>query len=216
MIITGFGIVLVRLQRQDIEMVRRHRNSTAINRFMEYRKEISQEEQEKWFASIDNKFNNYFLIHHENEPAGLIYGAGIDWEKKETSNGGIFIWKESLLETQVPLAASLLLTEISFLLGLERTYIKVLRDNPKAISYNQNLGYEMLPGQEDVLNQQYVLTKENYYSKAARFRKQLVREHGEVFSILLDHIEHEAEKNAWEMCREYSVKDKSRLTIQIK
>jgi RimJ/RimL family protein N-acetyltransferase len=216
MIITGFGIVLVRLQRQDIEMVRQHRNSMAINRFMEYRKEISQEEQEKWFASIDNKFNNYFLIHHENESVGLIYGAGIDWEKKETSNGGIFIWEESLLETHVPLAASLLLTEISFLLGLERTYIKVLRDNPRAISYNQNLGYEMLPGQEEVMNQQYVLTKENYYSKAARFRKPYVQAHGEVFSMLLDHIEHEAEKNTRKIYEQTSDENKSRLMIGIK
>lgn len=216
MIITGFGVVLVRLQRKDIEMVRQHRNSTAINRFMEYRKEISPEEQEKWFASIDNKFNNYFLIHHKDEQVGLIYGANIDWEKKETGNGGIFIWKEALLETHVPLAASLLLTEISFLLGLERTYIKVLRDNPRAISYNQHLGYEILPGQDDVMNQRYVLTKENYYAKAARYRKPFVQAHGEIFSMLLDHIEHEAEQNIRDVAGQTSDENKSRLMIGIK
>ena len=216
MIITGFGVVLVRLQQKDIEMVRQHRNSAAINRLMEYRKEISSEEQEKWFASIDNKFNNYFLIHHKDEQVGLIYGANIDWEKKETGNGGIFIWKEALLETHVPLAASLLLTEISFLLGLERTYIKVLRDNPRAISYNQNLGYELLPGQETVVNQRYVLTKENYYSKSARFRKPFVQAHGEIFSMLLDHIEHEAEQNIRDVAAQTTEENKSRLMIGIK
>lgn len=216
MILTGFGIVLVRLQRHTIELVRQHRNSNAINRFMEFRNEISKEEQEKWFASIDNKFNNYFLINYKGELRGLIYGADIDWEKKETGNGGIFIWDESLLETQAPLAASLLLTEISFLLGLERTYIKVLRDNVRAISYNQNLGYEILPGQENAENQKYVLTKENYFLKAGRFRKTFVRMFGEIFTIRIDHPTHEAEMNIAEIYETVSEENKARLKLEMK
>jgi RimJ/RimL family protein N-acetyltransferase len=215
MIITGFGIVLERLQRKDIELVRQHRNSAVISQFMEFRKEISKEEQEKWFASIDNKFNNYFLIKHKGEHVGLINGADIDWEKKETGNGGIFIWKEDLLETHVPLAASMLLTEISFLLGLERTYIKVMRDNTRAIAYNLNLGYEILPGQEAVENQKYVLTKENYFSKAARFRNPFVKMHGENFTILIDHPEHEAEQNIREVYAVTSEENKTRLKLEV-
>lgn len=214
MIITGFGVVLIRLQQQDIELVRQHRNSEAISKFMESRKEITKEEQEKWFASIDNKFNNYFVIVYKGEKIGLIYGADIDWEKKETGNGGIFIWNESLLETHAPLAASMLLTEVSFLLGMERTYIKVLRDNPRAIAYNENLGYEILPGQEKVINQKYVLTKENYYAKAARFRKTFVRMFGENFNMVLDHASHEAEINIREMYSKTSDENKARLILE--
>lgn len=214
MIITGFGIVLVRLQHHDIEMVRQHRNSSAISQYMEFRKEISKEEQEKWFASIDNKFNNYFLINYKGDQIGLIYGADIDWGNKTTGNGGIFIWNEKVLETQAPLAASLLLTEISFLLGQERTYIKVMRDNPRAISYNLNLGYEILPGQEDVLNQRYVLTKENYYLKAGRFRKPFVRMYGENFTLLIDHPAHEAEINIKEVYQNTAEENKARLKLE--
>ncbi len=214
MIFTGFGIVLVRLKRHDIELVRQHRNSYAINQYMEFRKEISQEEQEKWFASIDNKSNNYFLINHKGQQIGLIYGADIDWEKKETGNGGIFIWQKEMLETHAPLAASLLLTEISFLLGMERTYIKVLRDNTRAISYNQNLGYEILPGQEEMENQKYVLTKENYFLKATKFRKSFVRMYGEVFIMRLDDSTHEAEINMREIYRNTSEENKTRLKVE--
>lgn len=214
MIITGFGIVLVRLQHQDIELVRQHRNSEAISRFMESRQEISKEEQEKWFAAIDNKFNNYFIVVYKGQKIGLIYGADIDWEKKETGNGGIFIWNESLLETHAPLAASMLLTEVSFLIGMERTYIKVLRDNQRAISYNENLGYEILTGQEDVINQKYVLTKENYYSKAARFRKTFVRMFGENFNMVLNHASHEAEKNIREIYSKTTTENKARLNLE--
>ncbi|CAN5905953.1 N/A [soil metagenome] len=216
MIITGFGVVLVRLQHYDIEMVRQYRNSDAINRFMESRKEISKEEQEKWFASIDNKLNNYFIVNYKNEQIGLIYGADIDWEKKETGNGGVFIWSERLLETHAPLAASMLLTEISFLLGMERTYIKVLNDNQRAIAYNHNLGYVLLPGQEEVLNQKYVLTKENYYSKSARFRNSFVRMFGENFTMLLDHPTHEAEINILEVYSKTADENKTRLKLEVK
>ncbi|MDQ3110038.1 MAG: GNAT family N-acetyltransferase [Bacteroidota bacterium] len=216
MIITGFGVVLVRLQHHDIELVRNHRNSAAINQYMEFRREISKEEQEKWFTSIDTKFNNYFLINYKGELSGLIYGADINWEKKETGNGGIFIWKEELLETHAPLAASLLLTEVSFLLGMERTYIKVMRDNPRAISYNLNLGYEILPGQENVENQKYVLTKENYFLKAGRFRKSFVRMFGEVFTIRIDHPSHEAEANIIAVYRNAPEENKARLIMEEK
>ncbi len=214
MIITGFGIVLIRLKPHDIELVREHRNSHAINQYMEFRKEISKEEQGKWFASIDNKSNNYFLINHKGQQIGLIYGADINWEKKETGNGGIFIWKEEMLETHAPLAASLLLTEISFLLGMERTYIKVLRDNARAIAYNQNLGYEILPGQEDVENQKYVLTKENYFLKASRFRNSFVRMYGEVFTMRLDNSTHDADINMREIYKNTSEENKMRLKLE--
>jgi RimJ/RimL family protein N-acetyltransferase len=195
MIITGFGVTLIRLQHADIEMVRVHRNSPEISQFMEFRQEISKEQQEIWFQSINTKFNNYFIIDFRGIKIGLIYGAGINWETKETLNGGIFIWDQKWMETPVPLSASLLLTEISFLLGLERTYIKVLRDNLRAIAFNKNLGYTLLPDQETILNQSYVLTKENYYKKAERFRESFVKMHGDVFTMTIDHSEDESERN---------------------
>lgn len=161
---------------EDIELVRRHRNSDPIRNTMEYREEITPAMQEKWFHSINNLQNNYFVIVHKGEKIGLISGAGIDWQKKETANGGIFIWDPSSLKTSIPLRASLLLTDLSFILGLERTYIKVLKDNDTAISYNTGMGYELLPGQENITNQTYVLTAASYREKTQKLRKVL---HGE-------------------------------------
>ncbi|MCX6311098.1 MAG: GNAT family N-acetyltransferase [Bacteroidetes bacterium] len=195
MIIHGFGVTLIRLQHSDIELVRMHRNSSVINQYMEFREQISKEQQEKWFLSINNLHNNYFIIEYQGNKIGLIYGAGIDWQKKETQNGGIFIWEEKWLETQAPLAASLMLTEISFLLGLDRTYIKVLKENTRAVAFNYNLGYELLPDQDKVQNQKYVLTKESYYKKAGQFRAPYLKLHGDVFNISLDHPEEELEIN---------------------
>ena len=141
---------------------------------MEFREEITPQMQEAWFRSIDNLQHNYFLVIDGGEKIGLINGSGIDWEKKETANGGIFIWSEAHLRTSVPLRASLLLTDVSFLLGFKRTFVKILKDNANAIRYNTDLGYVLLPGQEDKYNQQYVLESANYFRKTEKLRAALL------------------------------------------
>jgi UDP-4-amino-4,6-dideoxy-N-acetyl-beta-L-altrosamine N-acetyltransferase len=173
MIISGYGIELIRLKEEDIELVRQHRNSEHIQQFMEYRKFITAEMQKKWFQSVNNIHNNYFIIQINGEKIGLINGAQIDWDKKETGSGGVFIWKTEYWETKAPLAASLLLTDTSVLLGMKKTYAKILQDNKKAIAFNKALGYELMEGQEAFYNQHYVLTMTQYINKRDRLRKKI-------------------------------------------
>ena len=175
MIISGYGIVLRRLTTDDIELVRQHRNSERIQQFMEYRQEITAEQQLAWFNSINNVNNNFFVIEHQGKKVGLIYGADINWETKTTGNGGIFIWDATYWETATPTASSFLLTDTSILLGLEKTYIKVLSNNPRAIEFNKSLGYRLLPNQEAILNQQYVLNIEDYKKVRATIRQRLFK-----------------------------------------
>ena len=70
--ISKYGIDLVRLTEEDIEMLRQWRNSPQIQQFMEYREEITAEMQKKWFDSINNVNNFYFIIHFEGQKIGLI------------------------------------------------------------------------------------------------------------------------------------------------
>lgn len=194
MILRGYGIGLIRLRHEDIELVRQMRNADHVRRYMEYRELITPEMQEQWFRSIDNPQNNYFLIEHEGKKAGLISGAQINWETRETGNGGIFIWEENLWGTTVPLFASLLLTDLSFVMGMERTYIKVLRDNPRAIAFVTQIGYALLPGQEEVYNQHYVLTEAAYRSKTEKLRALLHRHHDGIPACIIDDPEHPSSK----------------------
>ncbi len=175
MIISGYGIVLRRLTIEDIELVRQHRNSERIQQYMEYRQEITAEQQLTWFNSINNIHNNYFVIEHQGKKVGLIYGADINWETKTTGNGGIFIWDATYWETATPTASSFLLTDTSILLGLEKTYIKVLSTNQRAIEFNKSLGYQLLPNQDGILNQQYVLNIEDYKKVRSTLRQRLFK-----------------------------------------
>ncbi len=213
MIISGFGIKLIRLRHEHIEFVREKRNSEKINQYMEFRDEITTEMQEKWFQSINNKFNNYFIIEFQGEQIGMIYGSSVNWELKETANGGIFIWDGKWLETKAPLAASLMLTELSFLLDLKKTFIKVLKDNPRAIAFNKNLGYSLLPGQESKYNQQYVLTEESYFEKAGKFRQPYVLEYTDVFQVLIEYPEDESEANIIAIHNQMNPQQKKRFNL---
>lgn len=170
MILEGYNIRLIRLTKDDIELVRYWRNSESIRKFMNYREIITKEMQEQWFTSVDNIYNNYMIIEYKNEKIGLINGAEINWEEKVTGNGGIFLW--NLNYTEAALCASLLLTDASFILGFKETYIKNLKTNLKAIEYNLSLGYKQLPDDDDVFYK-FVLTEDNYKMKTDKLKKAL-------------------------------------------
>ncbi len=183
--IIGYGIELHRLTEDDIELVRKHRNSTTINQFMEFRDTISKEQQKQWFQSINNLNNNYYIIIHQNNKIGLIYGAEIKWDILETGNGGIFIWDTNYWDSMIPACASILLTDTSILLGLKKTYIKVLKENKKAIAFNKMLGYKICKNQSQS-NQQYVLAINDYKLKREKLIKNIFNLPNEQKQILFD------------------------------
>ena len=72
----------------------------------------------------------------------------------------------------MPVWASLCLLETSFFIfGAGRSVIKTLRDNERAKKLNVHLGYELLPGQESIYNQQYLLTPESFTRRAPKLIK---------------------------------------------
>jgi len=166
-----YGITLQKIRYTDIEMVRRWRNKPDIKRYMEFQTHITPAMQAKWFDKIDNHNNYFFIILHKKEAVGLISTFNINY-KEGTANAGIFVWAKSALATQVPVWAVLAMLDFDFyVLGLKKTYIKVLSTNRRAIIYNKNLGYELLAHQEKQDFQHYVLHKTNYFNKADKLRK---------------------------------------------
>jgi UDP-4-amino-4,6-dideoxy-N-acetyl-beta-L-altrosamine N-acetyltransferase len=171
--IEAYGIKLIRLEEKHIEMLRQWRNSPHVQNQMEYRNYITEEMQAKWFASIDNENNNYFLIEALGEMIGVISATQIDWVNNITGNGGIFIANEKYIDTDFPARAALLLTDLGFYMGMQKNYVRILADNKQSIAFNTLIGYELLKGQQDVVNRRYMLTKDNYFKKAAKLREAL-------------------------------------------
>jgi RimJ/RimL family protein N-acetyltransferase len=190
MIIRGYGISLVQLTEHDLELVRVMRNSEQVRDHMQFREHITPEMQQKWFARINNEHNNFFVIESNGKKVGLINGSEVDWEQGITGNGGIFIWDESFRDSVVPTAASLLLSDLTFIVGLKKVRIKILRDNQKAINYNQQLGFRLVAGQEAEENQLYEMDEFSYAESVANLKKSLHKLHGREMNVTIDNPDH--------------------------
>lgn len=65
-------IELKPLTAEDIELVRNWRNSKEIAQYMYTEEEISVEQQQKWFASIQNRTDcKYWIIEYDGKKLGL-------------------------------------------------------------------------------------------------------------------------------------------------
>ncbi len=167
--IEQYGIKLTRVQSDDIELIRQWRNSEHVSSNMEYKKYISEEEQMKWFKSINNPLNYYFLIEFEKKKIGVINVKNIQLNENY-GEGGIFIGDKNYIDSFASTFSSLCLLNFTFsiLLLTTKSRIKIFRSNKNAIAYNKLLGYELLPGQDDLDYQTYELTADRYFKKTKK------------------------------------------------
>jgi len=165
-----YGITLRRLTEEDIELVRHHRNSEFIRLKMFYQKIISSEEQKKWFASINNDWNYYYLIDYKGKTVGMVHGTILSYEER-TARGGILIWDKLALNSHLPVIASICVNDLTFLImEMKVTTAEMRSDNKIAIAYNLSLGYTMLEEYVDEGKIIMELTKENYIKSAKKIR----------------------------------------------
>jgi len=164
MTVRGFGVELVRLQREHIEMVRAWRNDDGISRFMDFRQHIAPEQQQHWFDGLNLATDFYFLIREKGNFHGLIHCSHIDWER-HVGQSGLFISSAQFQGTHLPVAASCLMLEYFFthtsLLSIEA---KVMCDNPIALNYNLSLGFSHIPSDAPNRYHKLWLGKAEFYT----------------------------------------------------
>lgn len=187
MIISKYGIQLISLKEEDIELVRVKRNSENIRNTMNYKEIITPEQQKIWFEKLNNaiyrgeKTSFYFVIHFQGSKIGLINGKDIDNDSK-TSEGGFFIWEEKYLGTLLPVMVSIITLDFSFLINdFISNQIKVIKSNTKALNFNKLLGYEVVSEDSDFFY--LTLSKDKYLKKSEGYRKIIGNETGD-FSLL--------------------------------
>ncbi len=169
----NYGVKLVPLTGQKIEMVRQWRNDPKISECMEYREYITPEMQKRWFESICNERNYYFIVEYDNKEIGMINAKNIDY-KTMTNEGGIFIYDNKYLASDMPFLVSFCMIDFTEnVLEMKRGIAHILRNNKQSIEFNKALGYVLQPGQENVENQLYYLEKENYHKQRAYIKKVL-------------------------------------------
>jgi hypothetical protein len=170
--ISQYGIQLTRLQFDEIELVRQWRNQDFVVDNMDYKKKITKEEQEKWFHSINNKYNYYFIIKWQNKKIGIINAKNYNPELG-FGEGGIFIGEKEYLNSIAPTFATLCLLNVVFLVikltNISR--VKILNSNLKSIEYNKLLGYKLMQESNDGISSYFELTLENYVKYGSKLNQ---------------------------------------------
>ncbi|WP_121667714.1 GNAT family N-acetyltransferase [Mesonia aquimarina] len=188
MIIEKYGITLIRLQKADLELVRKMRNKAEISSKMFFQKRISKKDQQEWFKKINTAHHYYFVIKYKDKKIGLIHGK-VHSYKNKTAEGGMFIWDETYQNSHLPVIASICLADITFLImGMHLTMAEVRKDNTKAIAYNLKLGYSITEEIEDEQKVKMELTKKAYLEKASLLRLTVKKLTGETKDISWDDV----------------------------
>lgn len=163
-VIEKYDIRLERLTIDKIEMIRQWRNDPKISQYMEFRQEITSEMQLKWFRSIDNENNLYYIIVYNGLEIGLINIKDIDLQKK-SGESGVFIYENKFLNSDISYRAHLCLFDYYFQqLGFEELHAHILESNHRAQRFCEYLGYKQ------VAPLTYSLLKDDYFENKNRLR----------------------------------------------
>ena len=165
--IEGYGIKLHRLSEDKIEMVRCWRNDPKIRQYMVYQKEITPEQQKEWFSRINNELNLYYIIEYNNEEVGLINLRDIN--EKPEGEGGIFIYEDKYLNTDLSYRAHILFFDYAFF-QLEHVSVRseILFTNQRAIRFVNFLGGYETHRDENMLYTR--IDKDKYLENRNRLR----------------------------------------------
>lgn len=169
MIVETNSIQIERLQEKDIELVRNWRNSVFVRQHMNFREQITPEMQIKWFRSIDNFDNFFFILRFKGLKVGLGNIKNIDWAER-SGETGVFIAEKQNLSSFLPVVGVLTLSELVFrIFKLNKLYSHVRPDNKRAIRFNKLFGYKKVAGEESEENQLYELTTEMFKKATRKF-----------------------------------------------
>lgn len=160
----NYGVELIPLAENNIELVRQWRNNPKISQFMEFREYITSKMQQQWFETLDKESNFYYIIYSSHKSVGVINIKNYNAHTK-SGEGGIFIADDMFLNTDLAYRAHLVLFDYFFEnTALESIKSHILEENKRAIRFCEFLG-----GQK-IGNKEYIITKNAYLSNKNRER----------------------------------------------
>lgn len=147
--LAGYKIALKRVEYDDIEMLRRWRNSDKIKAFMLTQASISAEQQAAWFERLQtSRAQIHYVIYYKNESIGAANIRALDSDDVHTATiiePGIYIYADQYRSNLLAFAPTLLLNDYCFSeLSSTCLQARVKADNRAALKYNRQLGYEVV------------------------------------------------------------------------
>jgi RimJ/RimL family protein N-acetyltransferase len=138
-----YGIAFIPLYAMHLDYLRTHRNHPEIRKWMVMREEITPDQQQAWFDSIDPAREEYSIIWNRWEPIGLTQLRHIDGATG-TAEGGIIIFKPEHQNGLLTHRAAIAGMDWNFLArGLQSLHVTVLKINARARRLVRSLGYSL-------------------------------------------------------------------------
>jgi uncharacterized glyoxalase superfamily metalloenzyme YdcJ len=153
---------------------------------MLFREYISKKMQEQWFEKI-NKSKNcaYYIITHKRKKLGLIDVRDIN---SEYSESGLFMFNPEYYNSFIPVVASIIMIKTGFHIlktTKKENTIKVLKNNSKALKYNQSLGYYIVNETDNYYKMK--ITVESYQKSTKKIIKAINNLYGKsYFEFILE------------------------------
>ncbi|WP_454953555.1 GNAT family N-acetyltransferase [Fusobacterium hwasookii] len=138
-------ITLKPLKKENIEDLRLLRNKKENRECFIYQKEISEEEQEKWFDKYLEKETDIMFIAYLKEnkqPIGYVALYDINLEKKTCEFGRIIVDKTKVLKKGIGFQITKCCCKIGFeKLDMDIIYLEVFSDNIPALKTYLKVGF---------------------------------------------------------------------------
>jgi UDP-4-amino-4,6-dideoxy-N-acetyl-beta-L-altrosamine N-acetyltransferase len=181
--IKGKSIALRVIEYDDIELIRKWRNSSEVNEYFSNKDQITQLQQEKWYKSIstDNSCY-YFVVEFDGKPIGLADIKKIDW-RNNVAEVGLFLPSEEHQNSIIPYEIAFLQLDYCFnYLNIRKVVCQILDFNKRSIRFNKGLGYQIEGIQKKQVyhHGEYIdliwmgLFKEEFIKKFDKLKKMLI------------------------------------------
>lgn len=148
--ISNYGIELISMTDSDLEIVRAWRNQPNVAQYMFFQKEISKEDQKKWFRSL-NESQCYLMIVSQGKKIGVINVKNINWWSR-TGEAGIYVGDDDYRNSPIAMQAIFAMMDAFFYEFKFKALKAIVRsDNENAIDFNRQLGYKVISDSDDMM-----------------------------------------------------------------
>lgn len=170
----AFNVLLKPVQQDDLEQLRVWRNCPEIRSQMLDQREISPQQQQRWFEAIcSDKRQMQFVIYYKNQKVGacnLKSPTALAVAECETVDTGFYLGEAKYRGTILAFFAALALNQYAFQqLGIRQLQAQVKSSNSAALRFNQQLGYQADAVQPSAEMVAMTLVPEAHQNAATKF-----------------------------------------------
>jgi UDP-4-amino-4,6-dideoxy-N-acetyl-beta-L-altrosamine N-acetyltransferase len=133
---------LIKLEAEDLELVRNWRNSTEVSRYMYDETFITIEKQKKWYEGLQSSNDIYWIIEYNGIKIGLVSISNIN-KVLQSCYWAFYIGEETMRNSGLGAKIEFEIIEYAFtVLQLNKIRCETFAFNTKVIKLHEKFGFK--------------------------------------------------------------------------